>query len=224
MAGDSKRGSTTYEIMCASPLSRPGPHRGRAVADKTSGVKLREPLAAIAHILSRTFAPLPPSVRGAWRIRSLIDLTLRRCRCRCRRQRRTLAEWESERGREAIYAQKEPNVANDVTKTYRGLAALCSNYDRDEISPQKEPPTRLWGRLRDDREKRCGMDCAPHVLQFKMPNQPTDRPKEPLFLFRHRLLIEFYDSLPAPAPSSSSGASISLCQPASQRCASLGST
>ena len=97
MAGDSKRGSTTYEIMCASPLSRPGPHRGRAMADKTSGVKLRELPAAFAHILSRTFAPLPPSVRGAWRIRSLIDLTLRRCRCRCRRRRRQ-TEWESERG------------------------------------------------------------------------------------------------------------------------------
>ena len=97
-------------------------------------------------------------------------------------ERRTLAEWESERGREAIYAQKEPNVANDVTKTYRGLAALCSNYDRDEISPQKEPPTRLWGRLRDDREKRCGMDCAPRVLQFKMPSQPTARKSPSSFL------------------------------------------
>ena len=90
--------------------------------------------------------------------------------------------WPSGRAREAIYAQKEPNVANDVTKTYRGLAALCSNYDRDEISPQKEPPTRLWGRLRDDREKRCGMDCAPHVLQFKMPSQPTARKSPSSFL------------------------------------------
>ena len=96
------------------------------------------------------------------------------------KRERDLSRVGEREGREAIYAQKEPNVANDVTKTYRGLAALCSNYDRDEISPQKEPPTRLWGRLRDDREKRCGMDCAPHVLQFKMPSQPTARKRAPL--------------------------------------------
>ena len=102
MAGDSKRGSTTYEIMCASPPSRPGPHIGRAMVDKTSGVELREPLEVFAHIHSRTFAPFSRSVRGAWRIRSLIDLTLRRCRCRCRRRRRQTdreGPWPSGRAR-----------------------------------------------------------------------------------------------------------------------------
>ena len=114
MAGDSKRGSTTYEIMCASPLSRPGPHRGRATADKTSGVKLREPLPAFAHILSRTFAPLPPSVRGAWRIRSLIDLTLRRCRCRCRRRRQT--DRETDPGRVGEREGQRSNLCAEGTK------------------------------------------------------------------------------------------------------------
>ena len=48
--------------------------------------------------------------------------------------------------------------------------------------------------------------------------QPANRPpeREPLFLFRHRLLIEFYDSLLGPAPSSSSVGGIYLSVPASQ--------
>ena len=37
-------------------------------------------------------------------------------------------------GREAIYAQKEPNVANDVTKTYWGLAALLQLRPRRDLS------------------------------------------------------------------------------------------
>ena len=61
-------------------------------------------------------------------------------------------------GREAIYAQKEPNVANDVTKTYWGLAAsaqsvaiMTETRSLHFSSPQKGRPRLSRARLCDAR-------------------------------------------------------------------------
>ena len=84
--------------------------------------------------------------------------------------------------REAIYAQKEPNVANERRNEnllgFGGFGPVSRNYDRDEISPllsllkRGDPVSRGRGCVTREGELFRNRR-RPRVLQFKMPGRPT---------------------------------------------------
>ena len=137
---------------CARLLDlRPHRQADRAIIE-TSERELRDPLAAFAHLVSRTLVPLSRSEQSAARIRSYrphagpLSMPMPQ----------TDTEGVRVGEREAIYAQKEPNVANERRNEnllgFGGFGPVGRNYDRDEISPLLSPQK---GRPRLSRARLC---------------------------------------------------------------------